>query len=89
MLNPMSAPKETALTAEILQSSDGGDNRVLFNGMKGPHRDIVMLNAAAALVVAEKADDLAAGLELAAQAIDSGSAAGTLKRLVEISEAQS
>jgi anthranilate phosphoribosyltransferase len=49
-------------------------------------RDIVCLNAAAGLVVGELADDLAAGLALAAGAIDSGAAAATLARWVEVSQ---
>lgn len=51
----------------------------VLEGEKGPHRDIVLLNAAAALVVAEKADDLMAGIELAAKSIDSGAAMAALE----------
>ena len=56
----------------------------LLAGAAGPYRDITTLNAAAALVVAGKADDLAAGAALAAEAIDSGGARDTLDRLVAI-----
>ena len=56
----------------------------LLAGEAGPYRDIATLNAAAALVVAGKADDLAAGAALAAEAIDSGGAKGVLDRLVAI-----
>ena len=56
----------------------------LLAGAAGPYRDITTLNAAAALVVAGKADDLGAGAALAAEAIDSGGARDTLDRLVAI-----
>jgi anthranilate phosphoribosyltransferase len=49
-------------------------------------RDIALLNAAAALVVAEAQPDLAHGLAAAAEAIDSSRAAGTLQRLVACSQ---
>ena len=53
-------------------------------GGTGPHRDIVVLNAAAALVAGEKAKDLAQGIRLAAEAIDSGEASRTLERLIAV-----
>ena len=55
--------------------------RSVLAGEKGPARDIVCLNAAAALVVAEVAGDLATGLDLAGEAIDSGAAGKTLADL--------
>ena len=58
--------------------------RSVLSGQAGPARDIVCLNAAAALVVADLAGDLAKGLTLAASAIDSGAAAAVLERVVEI-----
>jgi anthranilate phosphoribosyltransferase len=58
--------------------------RALLTGAPGPFRDIVLLNAAAALIVAGRADDLPAGVALAAQAIDSGAADAVLGRLVAI-----
>jgi anthranilate phosphoribosyltransferase len=60
--------------------------RQVLAGEVGPHRDIVLLNAAGALVVAEVADDLAAGLTLAAAAIDDGRATAVLDRLVVVSQ---
>ena len=54
-------------------------------GELGPHRDIVTLNAAAGLVAAGLADDLAEGLEAARASIDDGDAAATLDRLVAVS----
>ena len=57
----------------------------LLAGRPGPYRDIVLLNSAAALLVAGKAADLKAGAALAAQAIDSGKAKAVLAELVAIS----
>ena len=62
-------------------------HRVLA-GDPGPHRDVVVLNAGAALVVAGRADDLDAGLALAAAAIDDGRAAQTLVDFVRVSQTQ-
>jgi anthranilate phosphoribosyltransferase len=57
---------------------NAGVVRRVLDGDRGPHRDIVVLNAAAALVVAATADSLADGVEMAAAAIDGGKAAATL-----------
>ena len=54
-------------------------------GEKGSHRDIAVLNAAAALVVAGLASDLGAGVEAAAAAIDDGRATRALETLVRVS----
>jgi anthranilate phosphoribosyltransferase len=59
--------------------------RAVLAGEPGPHRDIVVLNAAAGLVVGDLAPDLAAGVAQAAEAIDSGRAATALDRLIEVS----
>jgi anthranilate phosphoribosyltransferase len=72
--------------------ADGSDAsakiiRELLGGAHGPARDIVCLNAAAALVVADIAEDLVAGIELANEAIDSGGAQASLDKLVEITQA--
>lgn len=61
--------------------------RAVLDGAPGPARDVVCLNAAAALVVAGLADELTDGLQLAGAAIDSGAAAGALKKLSQISSA--
>ncbi len=61
--------------------------RKLLAGERGPARDIVVLNAAAGLIVAGKATDPIAAAKLAAEAINSGSAADLLARLVELSHA--
>ncbi len=60
--------------------------RNVLAGKPGPHRDIVLLNAAAALVVADKAADLAEGVQKAAESIDSQAATETLITLVGISQ---
>ncbi len=59
----------------------------VLDGMKGPARDIAALNAAAALVVADRAADLHEGLALAFEAIDSGAARQCLDQLVRITRA--
>lgn len=58
--------------------------RALLLGETGPYRDIVLLNSAAALIVAGKAAGLPEGVSLAAQSIDSGAAALALDKLVAI-----
>ena len=76
---------------EALRGGDAAQNaaaaRAVLAGESGAHRDIVVLNAAAALVVADLADDMPAGVELAAAALDDGRAAATLDRLVSVSQA--
>lgn len=61
--------------------------RRVMAGEHGAHRNIVVLNAAAAFVVADRVATLEEGLELAAATIDSGAAAATLARLVSESQA--
>ncbi len=87
-------PEELGLQRATLDDIAIGDpeqNAVAANsvleGRPGPVRDMVLLNAAAALVVAEVASDLADGLGRAASAIDSGDAARTLGELVAASRA--
>lgn len=57
----------------------------MLNGAKTPYRDIVLLNAAAAFVVADKVVALSQGVEMAADAIDTGRARETLAKLVTVS----
>lgn len=61
--------------------------RRILDGEPGPKRDFVILNAAAGVVVAGLASDLAEGLEVARAAIDDGRAAHVLDRLVAVSQA--
>jgi anthranilate phosphoribosyltransferase len=85
-------PAELGFARATPESLRGGDvqtnvgiaRRVLDNA-PGPERDVVLLNAAAALEVVGTAAGLREGIELAAGAIDSGAAAGTLERWVEVS----
>ena len=59
--------------------------RAILAGEKGPKRDAVLMNAGAALYIGGKAASLAEGIALAAKLIDSGMAAATLDRVIEIS----
>ena len=54
----------------------------LLDGEKGAYRDIVLLNAAAAFLVADKVETLSEGIEAAATSIDSGAAKAALAGLV-------
>jgi anthranilate phosphoribosyltransferase len=58
----------------------------VFTGIPGPRRDIVLLNAAAALVAAGLAFDLKEGVAMGIEAIDSGQAAATLAKLRQFNE---
>ena len=73
---------------EDLKGSDAAGNAAqmkdVLGGRKGPLRDVVLLNSAAALVVAGKADDLRSGVSVAARSIDSGAASRSLETLVAI-----
>ena len=70
-----------------LKGGSAADNaeiiRRILAGERGPKRDIVVLNAGAAIAAGGKAADIAAGIALATQAIDSGAARDRLARLVE------
>jgi anthranilate phosphoribosyltransferase len=83
-------PQDAGLAVARIEDLRGGDAeenaaalRALLDGAKGAYRDIVLLNAAAALVVADRAADLAEGAAQAAQVIDDGRAAKALADLVE------
>ena len=60
--------------------------RSVLAGGSGPARDVVLLNAAAALVATDRSESLAAGVELAARSIDSGDAQAKLDAVVELSQ---
>ncbi|MDO1558512.1 anthranilate phosphoribosyltransferase [Brevundimonas sp. 2R-24] len=74
-------------TIEDLRGGDPAHNAVairrLLDGATGPYRDVVLLNAAAGLLVAERVETLAEGIALGAAAIDEGRARQALDRLVE------
>ena len=83
-------PEDAGLPRADLAALRGGDAeenaialRALLDGATGAYRDIVLLNAAAALVVADRAADLAEGATQAAAVIDDGRAARALADLVE------
>ncbi|HEV2188238.1 MAG TPA: anthranilate phosphoribosyltransferase [Stellaceae bacterium] len=82
-------PEDAGLPRATLDDIKGGEpahNAALMRGLlageKGPLRDIVLLNAAAALIVAGRAANLREGVAFAADTIDSGKAAKVLERLV-------
>ena len=87
-------PEDAGLPRADLAALRGGDAeenaaalRALLDGAEGAYRDIVLLNAAAALVVADRAADLAEGAARAAEVIDDGRAAQALADLVEATNA--
>lgn len=90
----MITPEEAGLTRAAPEDIKGGDPQhnaaaltALLDGARSAYRDIVLLNSAAALIVADKVETLKDGAALAAQAIDSGRARETLKKLVAVSNA--
>lgn len=89
-------PEMAGLPRAELEDFTGGDvetnTRLLYDvitGIPGARRDIVLLNAAAALVAAGLAGDLKEGVALGAEAIDSGQAAATLAKLRQFGEKHS
>jgi anthranilate phosphoribosyltransferase len=84
-------PEDAGLPRAAAEDLKGGDAttnadalRAMLDGLRGPYRDIVLLNSAAALIVADQAGDLASGAARAAEAIDSGAAKAVLGGLVAI-----
>lgn len=82
------SPEEVGLPRAAPGQLKGGDAsinadiiRALLNGQPGPARDVVALNAAAAIVAGQKAATLREGLDLAVQSIDSGAAREKLNAL--------
>ena len=87
-------PEEFGMSRASLQEIAGGDAaenaaiiRAVLGGEKSPRRDVVLLNAAAALVAAGRADRIADAIPLAAQSIDSGVAAEKLAALARFTSA--
>jgi anthranilate phosphoribosyltransferase len=85
-------PKDLGIARASLEDLRGGDAgesargaRAVLGGEPGPKRDVVVLNAGAALEVAGAATDLADGIRQAGAAIDDGKAAATLERWVAVS----
>lgn len=89
-LTPESVGLPRARPAD-LKGGDAAENAAaltrLLAGTPGPYRDIVLLNTAAALLVARRAETLADGTALAADAIDSGKARDTLRHLIDLTHA--
>jgi anthranilate phosphoribosyltransferase len=86
-------PEDFGMPRASIQDLRGGDReenagiiRRILAGEAGPRRDIVLMNAAAALVVGGKGTDLKEGVALAARSIDSGAAAVKLAGLVALSQ---
>lgn len=84
-------PEDAGLPRTTMDQLRGGDAAYnaqaihdLFNGQTGAYRDIVLMNTAAALIVADKVATLPDGVAMAAQAIDSGAARERLTCLVSI-----
>jgi anthranilate phosphoribosyltransferase len=83
-------PEEFGLARAPIAEIHGGDARrnseiilEVLGGRRGPRRDVVLLNAAAALVASGKSRDFREGVRLAAESIDGGHAARKLRRLIE------
>ncbi len=87
------APEDAGFKPASLNDISGGSlerNLELFNGVlqgaPGPVQDVVVLNAAATLVVAGKADDLRSGVSMAREAINSGAAKEKLEALAALTK---
>ena len=83
-------PEEVGLERAEAKDIEGGDAaenaqilRDILDGKKGPKRDMVLINASAALVAAGKAADFRKGVKLAEEIIDSGKAKARLEELVK------
>ena len=83
-------PEQFGLERAAISAIQGGDKvanayiiRRLLDGERSPRRDVVLLNAAAALVVAGKANSISEALPMAAQSLDSGAARDKLAKLID------
>ena len=88
------SPEDAGLTVHPFEAILGGtpaENaaafRALLEGQAGAYRDAVLLNAAAALIVAGRATNLATGVELARESIDSGAARAKVSALADLTSA--
>jgi len=89
-------PEDVSLPRASIEDIRGGDSELnaqiiinILDGQPGPRRDIVLLNAAAALVVSGQAGDMVEGVKLAGEAIDSGRAKKKLEALVNFGQGKS
>jgi anthranilate phosphoribosyltransferase len=87
-------PEDFGVPRAMIADLKGGDReqnaeiiRAILRGEPGPRRDIVLMNASAALVAGLCARDLKEGVALAAQSIDTGQASRKLERLAALSQA--
>src|SRR5947208_5709990 len=85
-------PEDAGLGRSSPGSLNGGDAdanavalRSVLDGKPSPYRDVALLNAAAALIVAGKARDLKEGVAIGAKSLDSGAASARLKHLIAVS----
>lgn len=85
-------PEDAGLKRVDISALLGGDGvhnakalTGVLQGEQNAYREIVLLNSAAALIVAEKTDDLREGVQIAAKAIDDGAAMATLETLIKTS----
>jgi len=90
-LRPEEVGLHTAKAEELVAGNGSVVDNVralmgVLNGERGPKRDIVLLNAAAALVVADRASDLREGIALAAESIDSGAALNVLEKFKTLTQ---
>jgi anthranilate phosphoribosyltransferase len=83
-------PEDFGLTRARLSDIKGGDAsynaaivRNILDGQKGPKRDMVLLNAAAAFRVSGRVPDIRAGIKMAEESIDSGKAGEKLELLIK------
>jgi anthranilate phosphoribosyltransferase len=88
-------PATLGLPRASLEDLQGGDPergatiaRTVLAGVPGPHRDVVLLNAGAALQVAGAASALEEGMTMAARALDEGAATAVLERWADVSQAR-
>jgi anthranilate phosphoribosyltransferase len=85
-------PEEAGLQKVDVSELLGGDGvhnakalKDVLQGAKNAYREIVLLNSAASLIVAEKTDDIREGVEIAAKSIDRGAAMDKLEQLISTS----
>src|SRR5947207_2874507 len=89
------SPEEFGLRTAPISEIQGGDTKAnaeiirrIVDGEKSPRRDVVLLNAAAALVVAGRADSMSEAMPMVAESLDSGAAREKLVKLVEFTSSK-
>jgi len=87
------APEDLGLKSASLDEIKGGDTeenariiKAIFSGERGPRRDAVVINSAAAFVVSGKASDLKEGINMAEEVIDAGLAMKKLNELIKFTQ---